>query len=558
MKEIYLDIMEKSLSAYTPERIRDYIDEVKRESLKEHGFPRLGSNIGILIAYGRRIDLLDVFVEIMELCCEQMPQKKAANDFSVREVCCCLMLLEGKGIVDQALLDRWKSQLATFDPWTRYSRVDDNSGKFVGNWAMFAAVSEYMRGVYCGIDTGEFVDAQIPSQLANLDENDMYMDNPPYDNHATYDLVPRVLMAFLLQAGYRGKYVSQIEEVLDNTAEITLKMQSVTGEMAFGGRSNQFLNNEPLIISYCEMEATRFAKKGNMEMAGKMKAAADLAAKATLRYLSLEPVSHVKNRYDLSTKIGCEDYGYFNKYMITVASNVYMGFLFADDSIAPSIAPAEKGGFVISTSDRFHRTFLSCGGYSLQWDVCADRHYDANGLGRVHKRGCPAVLCLSVPFSKKPSYVLEGENPSAMSICCYAEDGEKMLVGAEAYAQYSPVRSKSNANQAEAVFDVTLSKGIRVTQTYTVSKDGVEILLSGEDTAGFMLPVFDFDGACQTQISIRENEICVTYQNARCSYRFAGALDPNFKYYYNRNGRYRVYKIAAKKLHIELEEADNV
>ena len=146
MREIYLDIMEKALSAYTPERIRDYIAEVRTNDLKEHGFPRLGANIGILIANGRRTDLLETFIEIMDLCCEAMPRKRAANDFSIREVCCCLILLEGKGIVDQALLEKWKGQLATFDPWTRYSRVDDNSGKFVGNWAMFAAVSEYMRG----------------------------------------------------------------------------------------------------------------------------------------------------------------------------------------------------------------------------------------------------------------------------------------------------------------------------------------------------------------------------------------------------------------------------
>ena len=553
MKAIYLDIMEKSLSAYTPERIRDYIDEVKGDDLREHGFPRLGSNIGILMAYGRRKDLMPVFIEIMDLCCEAMPRKRAANDFSVREVCCCLMLLEEKGLVSRELLNKWKTQLTTFDPWTRYSRVEDNSGKFVGNWTMFAAVSEYMRGVYCGMDTGEFVDLQLPSQLANLDENDMYMDEPPYNNHAVYDLVPRVLMSFLLCAGYKGKYAARLEAVLDNTADMTLKMQSVTGELAYGGRSNQFLNNEAMLIAYFEMEATRFAQKGNGEMAGKLKAAAALAAETTQRYLALDPISHVKNRYDLSTRIGCEDYGYFNKYMITVASNVYMGLLFADDSILPTTAPAEAGGYVISTSKRFHRTFLNCGGYFLQWDTDADPHYDASGLGRVHKHGCPAALCLSVPFAQKPGYVLEGQNPSAMSLCCYAFDGGKKLLGASEYAEYTLLSSQSDTQKASAVFEVKLSRDITVTQTYTVSKDGVEITLSGYEDAGFCLPVFEFDGAEETRIDIGENEICVTYQNARCRYRFDGALDPEFKQYYNRNGRYRVYQVAAKRLHITME-----
>ena len=105
MKEMYLDIMEKSLSAYTDERIRDYIDEVKRDGLTEHGFPRLGSDIGILMAYGRRTELLDTFIEIMDICCDEMPRKRAANDFSIREVCCCLMLLEQKQLVDKKYLE---------------------------------------------------------------------------------------------------------------------------------------------------------------------------------------------------------------------------------------------------------------------------------------------------------------------------------------------------------------------------------------------------------------------------------------------------------------------
>ena len=558
MKKRYLDIMEKSLSAYTDDRICDYIDEVKRDGLTEHGFPRLASNIGILIAHGRRTDLLDAFVEIMDICCDEMPRKKAANDFSVREICCCLMLLEQKQIVKAAHLIKWKSQLSTFDPWKCYNRIDDHSGKFVGNWAMFAAVSEYMRGVYCGIDTSQFVDWQLPSQLANLDRNDMYMDHPPYSNHTVYDLVPRLLMAFLLRAGYKGKYAARLERVLDHTADFTLKMQSVTGELAFGGRSNQFLHNEPVLSAYCEMEAERFAKKGDIVKAGQFKAAAQLAAEATLKYLSLPSISHIKNQYDVATKIGCEGYGYFNKYMITVASNAYIALLFDNKSIAPSVAPAEAGGYVISTSDRFHRVFLNSGGYFLQWDINADPEYDANGLGRVHKKGCPSSLCLSVPFSLKPNYILEGQNPSPMSICCYTEDNGKKLLGAERYAEYSLVSSQCYANKAETVFDVKLSNDIIVTQKYSVSDCGVDITLSGTEMAGFMLPVFDFDGKECTKITVTENGISVVYQWAVCRFRFNGKCNPDFRYFYNRNGRYRVYEIAAKELHIEMEHANEL
>ena len=552
MKEQYLDIMEKALDAYTDERIRDYIDEVKRDGLTEHGFPRLGADMGILIAYGRRTELMDTFIEIMDICCEQIPKHKAANDFSVREVCCCLMLLEQKKNVSDELLSKWKGQMASFDPWKLYNAVAASPDTPIGNWAMFAAVSEFVRGVLCGIDTTEFVDWQVSSQLLALDSNGMYQDDPPIKNPMVYDIVPRQLMAFLLMFGYKGKYAERIEQALDSTAEITLKMQSVTGEIPFGGRSNQFLNNEPMEIAYSELEATRYARKGDVKSAGEFKASAKLATKKTLEYLELEPISHVKNRYDIKTHIGCEDYGYFNKYMITAASNIYMAYLFADDSIIPTVSPAEKGGYVISTSDNFHKTFLNAGGYFIELETHADSQYDANGLGRVHKKDCSSFVCLSVPFPSQPNYTLEKENPSAMSICCYAENGGELLFGADDKAEYSLLSSEATADTATAVFNCNLSDSITVKQKYTLSENGVDITLSGADNIGFMLPVFDFDGANNTVVTVSEKSVSSEYSGFLCTYGFDGCLSDDYKYYYNRNGRYRVYSVKGNYLHIAI------
>lgn len=554
MKEMYLDIMEKAFLAYTADGIREYIDEVRRDGLTEHGFPRLCANLGILIAHGRKTELMDTFWEMMELCCEEIPRRKAANDFSVREICCCLMLLEQTGTVDSAQLALWKRQLAAFDPWQYYDTCDDLRGGFKGNWVLFAAVSEFVRGQYLGIDTMDFVERQLPSQLANLDQNGMYMDHPPIYNHMVYDLVPRFLMAFLLQAGYRGNYAAQLEQTLDRTAELTLKMQSVTGELAFGGRSNQFIHNEAMLCAYCEMEASRHRQKGNMVKAGEFKAAAKLAAEKMLRDLSRTPISHVKNRYPLSTKIGCEDYAYFNKYMITVASNLYLGILFADEEICPTLAPTLKGGYVISTSEHFHKTFLSAAGYHLEIDTFADPHYDACGLGRVHKADCPSPLCLSMPFAVLPAYVLEAKNHfTAMSLCCYAQKDGRLLLGAERYAWHRLLRSESDAAHAMADFDVRLSPQVSVRQTYRISDSGVELTVSGEVPTGFMVPVFDYDGAEHTTVTVSEQSIRVEYDGSVCTYRFPGGLSRDYQIFYNRNGRYRVYTLAAQRLHITME-----
>ena len=335
---------------------------------------------------------------------------------------------------------------------------------------------------------------------------------------------------------------------MDRTATLTLQMQSVTGELPYGGRSNQFLNNEAMLCAYCEMEAARFAEKGDDATAKQFRAAALLAAESMSSYLALTPISHIKNRYEIETKMGCEEYGYFNKYMITVASNVYAAVLFENETIRPGTAPAELGGYLAKTSDRFHRVFLNHAGYFLEWDTAADPHYDANGLGRVHKKGCPSPLCLSVPFARDPNYLTEGKNPTAMSLCCYVEDGRKHI-GAERYATYRLIKENYN----EAVFAVTLAKNITVTERYLICETGVEISLSGAEHVGFFLPVFEFDGAEETVIAVGETSITVTYHGATCRYSFDGKLDAEYQRYYNRNGRYRVYAVKTKTLNIAIE-----
>ena len=112
MKELYLDIMEKALSAYTEERIMEYIEEVKRDGLTEHGFPRLGANIGILMAHGRQLELKSKFIEIIDLCLDGFARPinsdKAGNNFAVREVCHALMELGKTNVIDREQLEIWK------------------------------------------------------------------------------------------------------------------------------------------------------------------------------------------------------------------------------------------------------------------------------------------------------------------------------------------------------------------------------------------------------------------------------------------------------------------
>ena len=242
MKSRYLELMAKALSAYSDEHIHEYFERVKAEGLTEHGFPRLAVNIGVLVSHGYREDLIPLFTEMMDFCCEQIPKVKAANDFSVREIVFCIFELEKQGMF-AGDIERWKRNLSTIVITECYDKFALSTDDVIGNWALFTAVSEFARAKLLGCDNEDFVELQIENQLHRLDENGMYMDNLNHVNRQPimYDLVPRYLFTLLLCFGYRGKHFERIDKVLRGTALMTLKMQSLTGEMAFGGRSNQFL-----------------------------------------------------------------------------------------------------------------------------------------------------------------------------------------------------------------------------------------------------------------------------------------------------------------------------
>ncbi|MBQ9805501.1 MAG: hypothetical protein IJW49_03220 [Clostridia bacterium] len=552
MKETYIGLMERALSAYSMTHIERYFEEVKKRGLTEHGFPRLTANIGILIAHGRRCDLMQTFLDMMEFCCKTIPTVKAANDFSVREIVSCIQELEQSGAVDTMAIGRWKGYLASIEPTTCYNQYATQPTDRVKNWALFTAVSEFFR-LRTGIGgSEEFIDTQLASQLQWMDENGMYMDAQGETHHPIlYDLAPRGLFSMLLNAGYRGRYYREIDVLLQRAGLLTLEMQSPNGEVAFGGRSNQFVHNEPWMIAIFEYEAHRYAKEGNGALARTFKAAAQRALAVTEHWLSLEPIYHVKNRFPTETRYGCEEYAYFDKYMITVASNLYAAYLLCDDTVPVGEEPDDLP-VVAVTSAHFHKLFLKAGGYGLEFDLNADPHYDACGLGRVHKVGAPSAICLSIPCPAEPNYTVDIEKPVGASLCPGVRVGGEWKFATDLGAKI--LDTFRDERSASAVLSTSFAEGEEVTSTYTVNGDGVKIEVAGDGDIAFMLPVFSFDGEAYSDIRLDGNVLSVFYQDWICRYTADGDLLDGKILAANRNGYYKTYFATAKKrLHIRID-----
>ena len=543
-KQTYISLMEKTLSAYTDDHIRDYFVRVCNEGLSEHGFPRLTVNIGGLIAHGRRRDLLPLFCEMMEYCCTTIPTVKAANDFSVREVGCCLMELEKSHVVEDALIERWKGYLATIDPMTCYDKFATDPAQDVRNWALFTGVSEYFRQMIGLCDSTDFIDLQLASQLQFMDENSMYMDHKGTEVHQPimYDIVPRGLFSLLLYFGYRGVHYEEIDTHLRRAGLLMLDMESVIGEMAFGGRSNQFMHNEAWCAAIYEFEACRYAREGDPAMAARFKAAVVRAVENIEGWLNREPIRHIKNRFPTETGYGCEKYAYFDKYMITTASNLYAAYLMCDESISAE-GGAHQPPVAWQTSYHFHKVFLRYGEYSAEYDTNGDPQYDASGLGRVHRRGAPSALCLSVPCPPKPNYRVNHEAPIAMSLCAGLDINGEWKFACDPEVSHEVERCETDGEGAHAEIVCRFAEDKEMRTRYTVNHNGVHITAQGKagERVAHTLPAFSFDGETAPEIRAGERTLEIAYNGWVCRYTTDGTVRDTGLIAYNRNGYYRVF-----------------
>jgi len=534
-KEVYLDLMEEAVCSYTPQRIDDYIAKIESEGITEHGFARLTSNLGILIAHGRLVDKVDCFVKMMDLCVEWIPKAKQlnssigeiGNDFALKEISCCLVEVEASAILPKDKTDQWRENLSKLIARDIYSVQPRPNANRAYNWAVFGAASECARQ-YAGIGGDiSYADLYLDDQLRWFDDDGRYQDpNQP----EVYDFVTRLQYMAALHFGYDGPARTKIEEQLLRSAPISLMLQSVSGEFSYGGRSNQFLHNDTCLAAVFEYYATWMKQLGDMEMASRYKAAA-VNARSSLNYwLGQKPVRHIKNRFPSDSRYGCERYAHFNKYMVTMGSWAYLAYLFADDSIEPSTKPEPASTYV--TTEGFHRIMMNAGGYTVQFDLDAQNDYDSNGIGRFQKSGASPVVALSTPCPAATELHINTDIPNVGPLAI-----------APLWEKYVVVLAKPGR--------VVLSDGKDALWDVRLSKKGLHMVLTGNGKQTISIPALEFDGETYTQIecsnSVRGSELSVTFGDSQVCYRSNAAIRHCVGTYVSRSGHMRRYDLSADR-----------
>lgn len=413
-KARYLAVMEKALQAYSPQEISAAIPPAGELFDDIHWCARVASVIGILLSVGRAEQYRAIWEPLMNALVDDFPQRRQehAVDFAVKEI--MLRLPAVQAWVPQAVFDRWLARLAQVKPYEAYGCTKQSPHR-LHNINVYNMVGELLRGRYGLTDPAQYLDDHLAIHMAYFDENGMYRDP---GCPMLYDTAARVHFQLLLHFGYRGRFAQAMDRQLAAAGKLTLYTQSACFEFPYGGRSNQYLFNEAYMAASFEYEAARHLRLGDDQTAGQFKRAARRSMDVLDRWLNGERRQHIKNFYPVSTLHGCEGYGYYAKYMITLACFAYIAYLFADDTIQECPIPAEGGRFVVATSEHFHKLFVAGAGQSLEIDTRADIHYDATGIGRYHVSGVPSEYLLSTPFAREKAYTdALGGDPAGASIC---------------------------------------------------------------------------------------------------------------------------------------------
>ncbi len=366
---------------------------------------RFTGAIGRLIRAGRLQAHAPACAAAMDVCCAELERGFHRDgtpvrglEFYAQELVPAYHALQPA--VSLQRLRRWREQLAGFDPWERYQSCRE---MWDHNFPVYAVCGEQLKTEAGIADSAAFIDWVLDNQMKLLTPYGMYRD--PHDP-MTYDLTCRRQFLVMLRHGYRGRHRDALSELTRRGALTQLLYTSVTGQMPYGGRSNQYHIMEGMACVIAELMASRFSAAGLYVYAGAFKRAARLAALGVApTILGARPPRAGKNRYPPAARHGDEAYSGspYAAYSLLAAGLFAAAYSYADETVPESPCPTDRGGYVVMLWPAFHRLWATCAGYHLQLDARGEASRDATGLGRLHRVGVPPETGLSVPMVRRPA-----------------------------------------------------------------------------------------------------------------------------------------------------------
>jgi len=515
----------------------------------------VGALAGLMLK-GRCLDLADNGVRALTAAAADLYNSATkpvnGSEFYAKELMLGYLALRDR--VAPATLALWKKYMGGFDPEANYAYVlSKRPAAELHNFTTFALAGEEFKKRYGIADNSDFIERHLASQLPRFTAFGMYRDP---NNPLLYDATPRMNLSLLVFFGYDGPQRAALEELLRRGALTQLLCMSTTGEFPYGGRSNQQNFNEATSALVFEYEAARLAKAGDAELAGVFKRAARLAALSIKRWLDLRPVGFIKNEFPPSSQHGRQKgYGFYAVYSLLIASQFGLASYVADPTIAERPVPWERGSYAFALDEDFHKVFAACRGWSVEIDTRADHHYDATGLGRIHKAGAPTETALSTSIVAKPEFLVStAEAPRGIAIGPGWMSGGRSVWLSDLSdeierVRFEPLTEAGGKVRFRIVYDCGRTLGA-VTETYALEAGGLTVNWELSPAAGspaglrLQVPLLETDGRFKSHVTQDKRSFGVEYQghNYRVDAVFPKKVETSLEPFAapNRNGVYRI------------------
>ena len=555
-RDLYLDIAEHIVRAATPwmDDTGMVVDPYRGEP-DQFATSRLVGALGHLIAAGRCGDLIPACVAGYEACLTQLHQPELSPEFSIKELMYAHATLKGK--IETQTLARWQEAWAQHDPRASYNCVVNG---LAHNFNVFALVGEFFKRRNRLADHSDLIEELLAGQRQHFTDHGMYRDpNDPM----TYDLVVRQQLDLIMSYGYAGANLEWMREVSRRGALTALLFQSTTGQMPFGGRSNQFHFMEAHFACLCESQARFYRDQGDLALAGAFKRAGRRAIAMTVPWImGMTPLRQTKQGFDPAIEHGIDSGGHYSVYGLLMASLCGTAYHLADESIEERITPAELGGYVFDLWPAFHKVFATCAGYHIEIDTRADPHKDASGLGRLHRDGVWPETALSASITATPQYSFAFDNPAhnlAIGPAWIGQDGHEHRL-ADFSDQIEDVRLEIiEQTEQRVAFTARYAGdlgGVReIVERYELNANGLIYSFTLDpkpERAWLLVPVIETDGQANATPEETPEGLRVAYRGAL--YEIHGpqaelTADPPAA---NRNALYQTWRIEGQRVHLRI------
>ena len=495
--------------------------------------------LGALMLQGRCHDLADSCARALDAVLDDLGSCATNHgEFLVKESLFAFMALESKAAPERRR--RWANVFSSCDPERAYakSRTNTPDAEKRQNFVTFALAGEAMKKHLHLGDNETFFRSYLEEQLERFDALGMYRDpGAPM----VYDITARMnleLAAFY--ADWPLPCLGELRKKLRSGAMCALLYQSPSGEMPFGGRSNQQNFVEASFALICEAEARRFKAEGDMLMAGVLRRAAARAVHSVTSYLTAEPIRFNKNRFPPETQHGRQlSYGYYGAYTLLIASQLAAAGLLADRTIPfAQTTPAETGTFLWTTTDAFHKIFANVQGSHLEMELCNEGDHDAVGWGRWHVSGIPPELPLSTPVPARQTFVSVVPASGSLTFGPGTAEGFAADLPLKP-GECRPTRAAVTENSVEFVVDWpfpagTISEKIRLSPA---SAEVEAVNRAGKDVC-YRIPLLLTDGESKSLIRETETGFELLYKGWTFAVSSEDAVSRENRVAANRNGLY--------------------